>query len=41
MTHTVLPLLRQAAACLDGAACTVANRLAIVVAIATAIAAAH
>ena len=38
MTHTVLPLLRQAAACLDGSLCTFSSRFAIVVAIATAIA---
>jgi len=37
MTCTVLPLLRQAAACLDGALRGRSNRVAIVVAIAAAL----
>ena len=41
MTRPVLPLLRQAAACLDGALRRRSNRLAIVVAIAAAFLATH
>lgn len=37
MTCTVSPLLRQAAACLDGARCARSNRIAIGVAIAAAL----
>lgn len=41
MNRTVMPLARQAAACLDGTLRTLSTRLAIVVAIAAALAAAH
>ena len=41
MTHSVLPLLRQAAACLDRLTCSQLNRFAVIVGIATAIAASH
>ena len=41
MTRTTMPLPRQAAACLDGTLPALSTRLAIVVAIATAIAVAH
>ena len=38
MTHSLLPQPRQAAACLDGTLRALSTRLAIVVAIATALA---
>ncbi len=41
MTTFVQPLLRRAAACLNGAFCTASSRFAVVVAIATAIASSH
>lgn len=41
MNRPVMPLARQAAACLDRALPILATRLAIVVAVATALAVAH
>jgi len=41
MNRTVMPLARQAAACLDRALPTLSTRLAIVVAIVAALAVAH
>jgi hypothetical protein len=41
MSSSLLPLLRQAAACLDGAACAPRGRLAIGVAVVAAPAVAH
>jgi hypothetical protein len=41
MTHSLLPLLRQAAACLAVSPCTFSSRFAIVGAIATTIASSH
>ena len=41
MNRTVMPLPRQAAACLDGSLRTFSSRFAVVVAIATAIASSH